>query len=82
MAKSDLISFEGRVISVEAGGRYKVKLENKNIEVTAKISGKMTDRRIHVVAGDRVTVGLSPSCLERGLITYRHTTKPPASLKS
>jgi len=40
-------------------------------EVLARLNGKMRQYRIRVIAGDRVTVGVSPYDLKRGLITYR-----------
>ena len=53
-----------------AGGNYKVKC-GENHEVLARLNGKMRQYRIRVISGDRVTVGVSPYDLKRGLITYR-----------
>ena len=72
MAKSDLTQFEGKVVDVGAGGAYKIKLDNKDIEVSAKLCGKMRRYNIQVVVGDRVTVGFSPQDLTTGLIIYRY----------
>ncbi len=71
MAKDDLAQLEGQVVDAAAGGIYKVKLEN-NIEISAKLCGKMRRFNIRVVVGDRVTVGVSPYDPTHGLIMYRH----------
>ena len=72
MAKSDLTQFDGQVTDVSAGGVYKIQLENKDIQVSAKLCGKMRRYNIQVVLGDRVTVGFSPQDLNTGLIVYRY----------
>lgn len=71
MAKDDLAQLEGRVVDVAAGGIYKVKLEN-DVEIVARLCGKMRRFNIRVVVGDRVTVGVSPYDPTNGLILYRH----------
>jgi translation initiation factor IF-1 len=71
MAKDDLAQLEGTIADVAAGGIYKVKLEN-NVEIAAKLCGKMRRVNIRVVVGDRVTVGVSPYDPTHGLIMYRH----------
>jgi translation initiation factor IF-1 len=71
MAKEDLAQFEGKVVDVVAGGVYKIKLEN-NVEILAKLCGKMRRFNIRVIVGDRVTVGVSPYDPSHGLIMYRH----------
>src|SRR4029450_1350067 len=70
MSKEDLIELQGVVTEVLAGGNYKVKC-GENHEVLARLNGKMRQYRIRVIAGDRVTVGVSPYDLKRGLITSR-----------
>ena len=72
MAKNDLTQFEGQVVNVAAGGIYKIKLENKDIEISARLCGKMRRYNIQVVVGDKVTVGFSPQDLSTGLIIYRY----------
>jgi len=48
-----------------------VMLENGH-QVLATVAGKMRRFRIRVLAGDRVTLAVSPYDLTRGRITYRH----------
>ncbi len=71
MAKDDLAQIEGRIVDSLAGGLYKVKLDNE-IEIQAKLCGKMRRFNIRVVVGDRVTVGVSPYDPTHGLIMFRH----------
>ncbi len=71
MAKDDLAQLEGKVTDVGAGGIYKIMLENE-VEVSAKLCGKMRRFNIRVVVGDKVTVGVSPYDPTHGLIMYRH----------
>ncbi|MFN8687226.1 MAG: translation initiation factor IF-1, partial [bacterium] len=40
--------------------------------VLAHLAGKLRQNRIRVLAGDRVTLELSPYDLTKGRITYRH----------
>jgi translation initiation factor IF-1 len=70
MAKDDLIELQGVVTDVLAGGNYKIRISEKH-EVLGRLNGKMRQYRIRVIQGDRVTVGVSPYDLKRGLITYR-----------
>ena len=71
MAKDDLAQLDGKIVDALAGGLYKVQLEN-NVEIMAKLCGKMRRFNIRVVVGDRVTVGVSPYDPTHGLIMYRH----------
>jgi translation initiation factor IF-1 len=41
-------------------------------EVLAHLSGKMRKNYIKVLAGDRVTLELSPYDLKKGRVTFRH----------
>ena len=72
MSKSDLAQFEGQIVQVCPNGLYKVCLQDNNLEVSAKLCGKMRRYNIQVVIGDKVTVGFSPHDLTNGLIIYRH----------
>ena len=71
MPKEDQIEFPGVVTELLPNAMFRVKLEN-NHEVLAHTSGKMRKNRIRVLAGDRVTLELSPYDLTKGRITYRH----------
>ena len=69
MAKEQKIEVEGKVIDVTRE-IYKVDLDNKLI-VTARVSGKIRINMIRILAGDRVTVEMSPTDLTHGIIKYR-----------
>ena len=71
MAKEDLIEFEGTVTELLPDARFRVRLDNGH-ETLAYSSGKMKKNRIRILAGDRVTVEVSPYDLTRGRITFRH----------
>ena len=71
MAKEDLIEFEGVVDELLPNATFRVKLENGH-EVLAHTSGKMRKNRIRVLAGDKVTVEMTPYDLTKGRIKFRH----------
>ena len=78
MAKEDLIEFDGVVMELLPDARFKVRLDNGH-ETLAYSSGKMKKNRIRILAGDRVTVEMTPYDLTKGRINFRHmdTTAPP-----
>jgi translation initiation factor IF-1 len=71
MAKEDLIEMRGSVEEVLPDSRFRVKLENGH-ELIAYSGGKMRKHRIRVIAGDDVTLELSPYDLNKGRIMFRH----------
>jgi translation initiation factor IF-1 len=71
MAKEVAIEIEGKVVELLRNSTFRVVCSN-GISVLATIAGKMRRFRIRVLAGDRVTLALSPYDLTRGRITYRH----------
>ena len=70
MAKEELMEFDGVVTEVLPNAMFRVKLENDH-EVLAHTAGKMRRFRIRVLAGDKVTVEMTPYDLSKGRITYR-----------
>lgn len=71
MAKEELIDVEGMVAQVLPDTRFLVTLTN-GVEVTAYLSGKMRKHRIRILAGDKVTLEMSPYDLTKGRINFRH----------
>ncbi len=71
MAKEEMIEMEGTVTEVQRNSRYRVELENGH-EISAYTAGKMRKFRIRVVAGDKVTIEMSPYDLTKGRINFRH----------
>src|SRR6266516_1129955 len=71
MAKEEAIEINGTVEQVLPNTTFRVLLENGHY-VLATVAGKMRRFRIRVLAGDRVTLAVSPYDLTRGRITYRY----------
>jgi len=71
LVKEDLIEFEGTVLELLPDARFRVRLDNGH-ETLAYTSGKMRKNRIRVLAGDRVTVEMTPYDLTRGRLSFRH----------
>ena len=59
MPKEGSIEFQGVVLELLPNAMFKVKLENDH-EILAHSSGKMRKNRIRVLAGDKVTVEMTP----------------------
>lgn len=70
MAKDDVIEVEGKVVDTMPNAMFTVELENGH-RILATVSGKIRKNYIRILAGDRVTVEMSPYDLTRGRITYR-----------
>ena len=71
MSKEDLIEMEGVVDEVLPDSRYRVTLENGHVLI-AYSGGKMRKNHIRILAGDRVSLELSPYDLSKGRINFRH----------
>lgn len=71
MAKEELLTFEGVVLELLPDARFRVQLDNGH-ETLAYSSGRMKKNRIKVLAGDRVTVEMTPYDLTKGRVTFRH----------
>lgn len=71
MPKEESIQVEGTVLETLPNAMFRVELENGH-KVLAHVSGKMRMHFIKILAGDKVTVALSPYDLTRGRIIYRY----------
>ena len=78
MAKEDLIEMQGVVMEVLPDTRFRVTLENGHTLV-AYSGGKMRKNHIRVLAGDKVSLEMSPYDLSKGRITFRHIEGRPPS---
>ena len=78
MAKEELIQFEGLVTEILPDARYRVQLDAGH-EIVAYTAGKMKKNRIKTLAGDRVTIEMSPYDLEKGRLIFRHKDERPGS---
>ena len=70
MSKEDSIEVTGVVIEKLPDGKFSVQLEAERM-VLAHLAGKLRQNRIRVLAGDRVTLELSPYDLTKGRIVFR-----------
>jgi translation initiation factor IF-1 len=69
--KEELIEMQGKVDEVLPDSRFRVTLDNGHALI-AYSGGKMRKHRIRVLAGDAVSVEMSPYDLTKGRITVRH----------
>lgn len=77
MAKEDLIEMGGLVTEVLPDSRFRVTLDNGH-NVVAYTGGKMRKHHIRILAGDKVSLEMSPYDLNKGRIVYRHLTGRPS----
>lgn len=71
MAKEELIEMQGVVDEMLPDSRYRVTLDNGH-QLVAYTSGMMRKNHIRILAGDKVSLELSPYDLSKGRITFRH----------
>lgn len=79
MPKEELLQFEGLVTEILPDARYRVQLDNGH-QLVAYTAGRMKKNRIKTLAGDRVTVELSPYDLEKGRLIFRHKDERAATM--
>lgn len=78
MAKEQLLEMSGVVTEVLPDSRYRVTLDNGH-DLVAYSAGKMRKNHIRILAGDKVSLELSPYDVTKGRITFRHLeTRGPA----
>ena len=80
MAKEQMLEMDGTVQEVLPNTQFRVRLQN-GVDVLAYAGGKMRQRRIRIIAGDRVNLEMSPYDVTRGRINFRHldSSPPPAA---
>ena len=78
MAKEDVIEMEGVVNEVLPDTRFRVGLDNGH-KIIAHLSGKMRKHRIRILAGDKVSLEMTPYDLSKGRITFRHKDEKASS---
>jgi translation initiation factor IF-1 len=71
MAKEELIEMRGKVEEVLPDSRFRVTLDNGH-QMVAYTSGRMRKNHIRILAGDSVSLELTPYDLTKGRITFRH----------
>ncbi|HEX9183797.1 MAG TPA: translation initiation factor IF-1 [Burkholderiales bacterium] len=78
MAKEEMLEMEGVVQEVLPSTQFRVELSN-GVSVLAYAGGKVRKNRIRILAGDRVTMEISPYDLTRGRISFRHKDENPVA---
>jgi len=71
MSKEEMLEMSGMVREDLPDSRYRVTLDNGH-ELVAYTAGKMRMHHIRILAGDKVTLELSPYDMTKGRITFRH----------
>jgi len=79
MAKEEMLEMEGVVQEVLPSTQFRVELAN-GAQVLAYAGGKVRKNRIRILAGDRVTMEMSPYDLTRGRISFRHKDENPVAM--
>ncbi|WP_395404963.1 translation initiation factor IF-1 [Pseudoduganella sp. UC29_106] len=74
MAKEELIEMNGQVVEILPDQRFRVDLDNGH-KLIAYTAGRMKKNFIRILAGDKVTLELSPYDLSKGRIVFRHLEK-------
>lgn len=69
--KEELIEMRGKVEEVLPDSRFRVLLDNGH-SLVAYTAGKMRKNHIRILAGDAVSLEMSPYDLSKGRITFRH----------
>jgi translation initiation factor IF-1 len=78
VAKEELIEMEGVVQELLPNTQFRVLLDN-GVAVLAYASGKVRKHRIRILAGDKVTLEMSPYDLTRARINFRHKDERPTA---
>ncbi len=71
MAKEEAMKMQGKVTEVLGNAMFRVQLDNSDHMVTAYVGGKMRKHDIKIIAGDKVSLEISPYDLTKGRIMYR-----------
>ena len=74
MAKEELLEMEGLVDEILPDSRYRITLDNGH-KLIAYTAGRVKKNHIRILAGDKVSVEVSPYDLSKGRITFRHIDK-------
>ena len=76
MAKEELIGMKGHGDDVLPDSGFRVTLETGH-QVSGYTGGKMRKHHIRIIAGDNVSLELSPYDLTKGRIMFRHIAGRP-----
>jgi len=74
--KEQVLAMEGTVEEALPNATFAVRLDTVDHVVIAYLSGRMRQRRVRILPGDRVRIEISPYDLRRARIVYRLTDAP------
>lgn len=74
-----MLAMDGVVQEVLPNTQFRVELANGAM-VLAYAGGRVRKHRIRILAGDRVTLEISPYDLTRGRINFRHKDEHPVAM--
>jgi translation initiation factor IF-1 len=72
MSKEDVLIVDAEVLEVLPAGNFRVKPKDIDLTILCKKSGKMKQKRISVIIGDRVKVEVNPYDMNQGRISFRY----------
>src|SRR5438552_10097481 len=78
MAKEALLTMDGVVEEVLRNTQFRVSMAN-GASVLAYACARLRQNRIRIIAGDKVTLEISPYDLTRGRINFRHKDERPVA---
>lgn len=70
LARADEIEMGGKVIEALPNTSFTVELDNGH-KISTVVSGRIRKHRVRILAGDIVTVAISPSDVTKGRIIFR-----------
>ena len=76
MPKEEMLEMDGTVLEVLPNTNFRVTLEN-GASVLAYAGGRVRQNRIRILAGDKVTIEMTPYDLTKGRINFRHKDVRP-----
>ena len=71
MAKEEALKFDGIVTEVLGNAMFRVKLNENEHEIVSYLGGKLRQNEIKIIAGDSVSMEISPYDMSKGRIMYR-----------
>ena len=72
MAKTGILERDGQIVEVLPAGKFRVKLNDTDVEIMCYKSGKMKQAHISIIAGDGVKVEVNQYDMSQGRIVYRY----------
>ena len=72
MKNANTFELPGVVTESLKGTKFRVKLDDNNLEVICTLKGRLAKNNIRIIVGDKVDVELDAADLTKGRIVWRH----------